>query len=99
MTWQPYLNNRLIKKCEGWFFIKPEDHDESEVTPISCPVCEFLMRTSEDEKSFRQFSCCETCEVFWARPNQEQWKSGWRPNKLEIEKKFGKKEINVSINL
>jgi hypothetical protein len=57
------------------------------------------MRTSEDEKSFRQFSCCETCEVFWARPNQEQWKSGWRPDKLEIEKKFGKKEINVSINL
>jgi len=96
MMWRPYLNNRLIKDCDGFFVIKPEQ--EKETIPLACPVCEYLLRTAADEKSYHQFKCCEHCETFWARPNQPAWKEGWRPTKEQVNEKLkGGKKMTVNM--
>ena len=96
LEWKKYLGDRLIQDRGGIYVIKPED-DSRSIVPLTCPVCDYVMRNHDDEKSFRSFSCCECCETNWARPNQEKWKSGWRPTKEEIIKKLGRKKINVSL--
>ena len=95
MTWKPYLNNRLIKECDGYFIIKPSNMKD--VTPVACPVCDYLFRTKNDEESFSLFGCCESCEIFWARPHQEDWREGWRPTKEEVRAKVGRKKLNVTV--
>jgi len=95
--WKPYLNDRLIQKRECFFIIKPINSRAP--IPLSCPVCDYLMRNSEDEKSYHEFECCESCETFWARPNLSKWKEGWRPDKEQIVKKFqGRKKITAHIS-
>lgn len=95
MTWKDYLGNRLIKECDGYYIIKPKN--DCGVLPIACPVCSYLLRTKQDEESYNQFECCESCELFWARPNQEKWTEGWRPEKDAVLRKVGKKKLNVDI--
>lgn len=96
MTWRPYLNDRLIKDCDGFFIIKPAE--EKQAIPLACPVCDYLLRTIEDERSYHQFKCCEHCETFWARPNQTKWKEGWRPTKEQINEKLkGGKKMTVNM--
>jgi hypothetical protein len=97
MTWKDYLNNKLIKECDGYCIIKPKNFRE--ITPIACPVCDYLLRTGQDEKSYRQFSCCESCELLWARPRQEEWRNGWRPDKEQVMNKVGRKTLNVDIKI
>lgn len=96
--WKPYLNDRVIKKCDGFYIIKPsEDRD---FVPIACPVCDYLMRSSDDEKSYRQFTCCESCETYWARPNMTAWRNGWRPDRKDVLKKFPEgKKISVNVHI
>ncbi len=94
--WKRYSNDRLIQDRQGFFVIKPEEHQE--IVPLACPVCDYLMRNLNDEKSYHEFKCCESCETFWARPNLEKWKDGWRPNKEQIEQKFqGRKKLTARI--
>ena len=52
--------------------------------PPECPVCKFIMFTSDDIESFKMFRCCCKCEFKWARPRQFEWTDGWRPSKNEI---------------
>jgi len=98
LEWKPYIGDRLIQKREDFYVIKPAD-DQRVIIPLFCPVCDYVMRSKDDEKSFREFSCCECCETNWARPNREAWNEGWRPSHQEIYNKFGKKKIEVSMNL
>lgn len=98
LEWKPYIGNRLIQEREGFYVIKPADTQRVPV-PLSCPVCDYVMRNRDDEKSFREFSCCECCETIWARPNKERWEAGWRPTKEEILKKLHRKKIQVSMDL
>ena len=95
--WKPYLNDRLIKEHDGFYVIKPSETNDDNV-PLACPVCSYLLRTFDDEKSYRNFKCCESCETHWARPNLKMWKEGWRPSKNQIEEKFGgRKKMTVNI--
>jgi hypothetical protein len=98
MSWKSYINDRIIKECDGYYVIKPSS-EMNDTVPFSCPLCDYLMRTQEDEKSYKRFSCCESCEMYWARPNQEKWKEGWRPPSKEVIEKAGRKKINVSIEI
>ena len=96
MSWKDYLDGRLIKQCNDFFVIKPKESSR-EIVPLACPVCECLFRTSDDERSFRDFSCCEDCETNWARPNQEKWKEGWRPEKELVLAKLKEKKIDIHL--
>jgi len=95
MMWKDYSNERLIKECSGYYVIKPKM--TREVVPLVCPVCEYIFRSSEDEKSFRNFGCCESCETSWARPNQEKWKNGWRPEKEIVLLKAEQKKLDIHL--
>ena len=96
--WKPYLNDRLIQKREGFFVIKSSN--AKKVVPLECPVCKYLMRNIDDEKSYHQFECCESCETYWARPNLQKWKEGWRPTLEQVEQKFqGRKKFTVNISI
>lgn len=95
--WKSYLDNRLIKQCNGFYVIKPAG--ERNVIPLSCPVCDHMLRTYDDEKSYRNFECCESCETFWARPNMTAWRQGWRPDKKDVALKFqNRKKMTVNMS-
>lgn len=98
MSWKPYLNDRLIKECDGFFIIKPAEENKH-VTPLSCPVCDYLFRTLEDDRSYKKYGCCETCDTFWARPNLEKWKEGWRPDKSIVQEKLKEKKIIINLEI
>ncbi len=66
--------------------------------PLFCPICEFVMSTSDDFDFYQEFSCCEECGVRFAQSRREEWHAGWRPSKDQIKKL--KKEIgNRSLGL
>jgi|688.fasta_scaffold01620_37 hypothetical protein len=95
MTWKDYSHERLIKECSGYYVIKPKI--AREIVPLICPVCECIFRSSEDEKSYKSFGCCESCETLWARPNQEKWKNGWRPEKEIVLLKAEQKKLDIHL--
>tara|TARA_R110001583_G_scaffold16272_8_gene66676 strand:- start:13225 stop:13533 length:309 start_codon:yes stop_codon:yes gene_type:complete len=66
--------------------------------PLFCPICEFVMNTSDDFDFYQEFSCCEECGVRFAQSRRKEWLEGWRPEKDDIKKI--KKEIgNRSLGL
>ena len=54
-------------------------------SPMFCPVCDLLLRSSEDVESYNNYDCCNSCFLKWAESRRESWKKGWRPTKKEID--------------
>ena len=89
-----YLMHDQESKVE---FIVIDNRVKSE-TPMFCPICEFVMNTSDDFDFYEEFSCCSECGMKFAQSRPDEWLSGWRPQPDEIEEI--KKEIeNRSLNL
>lgn len=82
MTKRQYVGDRLIEDRDGYVIIVPKD--ATDPTPISCPVCMHVMRTGDDELSYRTFSCCDRCARLWAAPRRAQWAEGWRPTPEQV---------------
>jgi hypothetical protein len=83
MAWQPYLRDRLIsEQPEGFVVIVPSDAGLT--VPLACPICTRLMRTRDDEASWRELECCERCALTWAQPRLSAWKDGWRPTAEQV---------------
>lgn len=82
--WQPYIGNRLIKWHSAKLAIIKPSKINLGTLPLSCPVCESLLKDSDDELHFRMFECCSRCANIWAYKNQKRWKTGWRPTKEEV---------------
>jgi hypothetical protein len=83
MAFRPYLRDRLIEdQPEGFVVIVPTD--AAPPVPLACPVCTRLMRTRDDEASWRTLECCDRCALIWAQPRQAAWKEGWRPTQEQV---------------
>ncbi len=81
-------NKNVVYHDEGFVVVK----DDFSVTPLDCPVCGYFMTTSTDAYYWDKLSCCEECGVKWAEGiGQEKWKSGWRPDKEELEAEIKKR--------
>ena len=52
-----------------------------------CPVCEIYSFDIKDNMYMAKFSCCYQCYMEFVEEREERWKTGWRPNKDEIEKR------------
>ena len=91
-NWEKYLNNRLIKKEEGYFVIKPEK--EINLVPLSCILCDSLYRTSEDQQMHIKFGCCRACARTWAEGNVDEWNKGYRPSEGEIREVVAKRQLS-----
>jgi hypothetical protein len=84
LDFSEYLDDRQIAESDGFFVIIPDDI--STVVPIKCDVCDYVFRTSDDEKAYCQFKCCAFCAKMWAQANREKWAAGWRPDVETIQK-------------
>lgn len=82
IDYEPYLNDRLIKRKNGYCIIVPKDMNET--TPMSCSICQTLMRSKEDEIAWGSYGCCSNCALEWAEPRKESWAQGWRPDTKEV---------------
>lgn len=86
MEWKPYpKDRRFAEHPTGFVIIRPLDDDEQPV-PLSCPVCEALMRSRDDEASYGEFQCCNRCALAWAHARRKEWKEGWRPSPEQVER-------------
>lgn len=81
--WKPYLRERLLRQEQGFVAIVPEGAPPP--VPLCCPVCDFAMRTREDEAAYQECECCNRCALLWAHPRRAAWKEGWRPTPEQIQ--------------
>ena len=82
-TWKPYIDDRQIKHHTlGYVIITPVDIQQS--TPLGCSICDCLMRSREDDVSFREFECCYKCAMTWAHSRRKEWAEGWRPSREQV---------------
>lgn len=65
----------------------------AETVPVSCPVCKEYLITQEDIASYKEFECCENCELIYYYPNKEKWIKGWRPNLISSDIIINKDEV------
>lgn len=83
LDWRSYVHNRRIAEHpDGFYVIVPDD--ETLTVPIACPVCDFVLRSRDDENEFLDLGCCSACAMTWAHARKDAWRSGWRPNKEEV---------------
>lgn len=96
---KPYLRDRWISMHPKQFYIiTPKEFHRN--IPISCPVCETLLRSKDDEEAFESFSCCHRCSMAWASARRESWKEGWRPSTEDIKKELSMRQLlNIKFNL
>lgn len=100
MSKKPYINNRWIETHPAGFVIITPDKT-TDTIPISCPVCQVLMRNKDDEISWEHFQCCHMCKLDWAESRKNEWLGGWRPSSEQIQEKFNSRppiQINLSID-
>jgi len=87
MSKKPYLHNRIIEEHpDGFYIITPEVFDLP--TPLYCPVCSSLFRTSDDDQAWREDKCCYRCQLNWVSPRRAEWKRGWRPDFESLKKEI-----------
>jgi len=80
--WRDYIHDRLISEEDGFYVIVPRDAEAC--VPLSCPLCDTLMRSRDDEGAYLEFECCHSCAIRWAHCRKDSWHSGWRPSREKI---------------
>lgn len=98
MCWETYFNNRKIRYDDGYYVIIPDGTQDG--IPISCPVCKFLYRNSDDEHAHVEFKCCHACSLAWAEANRAKWRDGWRPDDKTIKAHVeGRSKLAVTLQI
>ncbi len=83
MAQRPYLKDRLIEdRPEGFVVIVPEGAVPP--VPLTCALCDHVMRSRDDEFSHHEFGCCERCSRIWAQCRRQAWRDGWRPTPEQV---------------
>ena len=83
MAQRPYLNDRLIEEMPGGFVVIVPANAPKPV-PLSCPVCDHVLRSRDDATAYEEFACCERCAQTWAHPRRKAWADGWRPSSEQV---------------
>ena len=87
VAWKKYPEKRLVfEHEEGYFVIVPEEKTATSSSPVFCPVCTKMTTSQYDELSYEKFKCCDDCANTWAYARKDDWMTGWRPSKEEVEK-------------
>jgi len=74
----------VVEHHDGFDILSTEGM-KREVTPLACPVCDRLMRSSDDVAAYRISMCCDACSEAWARPRRKEWQDGWRPPQEDVD--------------
>ncbi len=86
---------KLITEFEEGFTLIQDK--ESDMVPLSCPVCNYFIDTDQDAQYYNEYKCCFDCGVKWAEGmNKEKWLKGWRPSSdiIQEDKNFRRKMIS-----
>ena len=87
-------DKRVVTKKKNIFIVSPALSEPP--VPLCCPICEYLMRDQGDIIKFREFGCCSICSSYFAEPNREKWKEGWRPAQERIDTLVKKRKEQYS---
>ena len=76
-------NEKNIKiLCGGKVVVISPKNNDKIIIPFHCPVCEYPMKQADDAESYRSFTCCSACDLFWMRSKKnlpskdsEEWKA------------------------
>jgi len=52
--------------------------------PTFCPLCGFLMK-GKSTNTFYNHGVCVNCFIHFIDGRESKWKSGWRPDDVELE--------------
>jgi hypothetical protein len=55
---------------------------------LTCPVCEFVLRNTDDVKSAKSEGACIECTINFKHLHIDQWELGWRPTVKEARSKI-----------
>lgn len=92
--WKKISRGRcLMRHPDDFYVIVPED--DSVFVPFECPVCFLPMRTADDSVTFREIGCCEECKLRWAESRLDEWKSGWRPTRDEVDESVQARKYRI----
>ena len=67
------------------------DKTKSAKCGLFCPVCSFMLKTSEDNTTFKKWNSCHDCYLRFIEGRKDEWKKGWRPSKDTIDALYEEK--------
>ena len=56
-----------------------------ETVPLDCPICKLSLRDLSDAVSYESYKCCVECRDEFIFKNKDDWSSGKRPTKEQID--------------
>jgi hypothetical protein len=59
-------------------------HNKASSCDRTCPVCKTYSFSARDDLYMNRFDCCFQCYSDFVVYNEEDWQSGWRPDKEYI---------------
>ena len=60
--------------------------------PFFCPICERPMKSGNlDIISYTKYNCCNYCFIDFVEGFEDQWESGFRPDKKQIKNSIKKR--------
>jgi|10_taG_2_1085330.scaffolds.fasta_scaffold69114_2 hypothetical protein len=63
-----------------------------------CAICKFPLTLNEDFEKNQNFGCCYECYQTYVESRINEWKDGWRPDKIEVKEYiYIRKKINSEI--
>lgn len=74
----PYRGDRQVVKRRGYFILFS---NEDVVTERLCPVCDYVIRTQDDEYAMQRLNACNECVIKYAYSDLQAWNDGKRPSK------------------
>ena len=69
---------------DGIFISKKLLNKDSKRT---CPICSVYSFSNKDDLYMNRYECCYKCYIQWVEGREERWKTGWRPNESNVNKK------------
>lgn len=73
---------------KDYIFLKSDDNQAS---GIFCQVCNFLIKTADDARTFEKWCACHDCYLRFIEARKEEWQSGWRPSQDVIDELYSEK--------
>ena len=67
------------------------DRTVTKRTGIFCAVCNFLLKSIDDDRAVREYDCCHDCYLRYAESRKEAWKAGWRPSREIVDEIYKEK--------
>ena len=61
---------------------------KGEEQPLTCPVCDFVLRDDLEVASVKKESACTECTLNFKYIHLDKWEDGWRPSTEEARSKM-----------